>query len=203
MEFQELLQRRRMVRRYADRPVPPEVVERIVGVVRRAPSAGFSQGHRLVVVTDADSRREIGRLAGEEEYAAQGHGRWISAAPVLVVVGVREESYHERYRAPDKLHGGDEIEWPVPYWHVDAGALFMLLQLAALDEGLATGVCGVLAEGVADLKRLLGLPDDVQVVCVVTIGYEGDMPEAPSSRDTRRRLAVEELVAWERWDGER
>ena len=86
---------------------------------------------------------------------------WISVAPVHVVVGVREESYHERYRKPDKLVDGEEITWPAPYWYVDSGSLFMLLQLAALDEGLGTGVYGVRRRGRPALKALLGMPDDV------------------------------------------
>jgi nitroreductase len=187
-----------MVRAYADEPVAREAVERIVGTVRRAPSAGFSQGHRLIVVTEAETRRELARLAGEEEYAALGHERWISAAPVHVVVGVREESYHERYRAPDKVREGQEIGWPAPYWYVDAGALFMLLQLAALDEGLVTGVFGVLPEQVPELKALTDMPDDVHFVCVVTIGHPRPGAEnARSSRFTRARLPLETLVRWD------
>ena len=38
---------------------------------------------------------------------------------------------------PDKLSDGEEIDWPVPYWFVDAGAALMLVLLAAIDEGLA------------------------------------------------------------------
>src|SRR6478752_1280686 len=108
-----------MVRNYLPDPIDHETIERIVGVVRRAPSAGFSQGHRLVVVTDPHTRRELARLAGEEEYVASGMPPWISVAPVHVVVCVREESYHERYRKPDKLNDeGAEIGWPAPYWYV-------------------------------------------------------------------------------------
>ena len=109
---------------------------------------------------------------------------WISVAPVHVVVGVREESYHERYRKDDKLVDGEEITWPAPYWYVDSGSLFMLLQLAALDEGLGTGIYGVAGEDVAQLKALLRLPDDIHFVCVVTIG------KRPAQEDSSRaRLA--------------
>ena len=196
MEFRELLSRRRMVRAYSDEPVAPDAVDRIAGVVRRAPSAGFSQGHRLYVVTDGGVRGELARLAGEEEYAAAGHERWISAAPVHVVVGVREESYHERYRAADKLRDGEEIGWPAPYWYVDAGALFMLLQLAALDEGLVAGVFGVVPDDVPALKAAVGMPDDVHFVCVVTIGHPkpGADEAGQTSRLSRRRLPLDELV---------
>jgi FMN reductase [NAD(P)H] len=198
MEFRDLLRRRRMVRAYSDEPVERDALERIVKVVHRAPSGGFSQGHRLFVVTAPGTRAELARLAGEEEFVARGGGRWISAAPVHIVVGAREESYHERYRQPDKLRDGEEIGWPAPYWYVDAGALFMLLQLAALDEGLVTGVFGVLPEQVPELKALVGMPDDVHFVCVVTIGHrDPGAEEPPSSRFTRMRLPLDELVRWD------
>jgi FMN reductase [NAD(P)H] len=190
-----------MVRSYLPDPVDDDVVDRIVGVVRKAPSGGFSQGHRLVVVTDADTRRELARLAGEEEYVEMGMQPWISVAPVHVVVGAREASYHERYQKPDKLVDGAEITWPAPYWYVDSGSLFMLLQLAALDEGLGTGIYGVPGEDVPALKDLLGMPDDVHFVCVITIGKQPpDTDESPQiSRLSQARLPMEELVHRERW----
>jgi nitroreductase len=190
-----------MVRHYLPDAIPRETVERIVSVVRRAPSGGFSQGHRLVVVTGAATRAELARLAGEEEYVALGMEPWISVAPVHVFIGTREESYHERYREADKLREGEEIGWPAPYWYVDAGAAFMLVQLAALDEGLATGVFGVLPDKVPALKELLGVPDDVHFVCVLTIGLPAPVQNESErvSRLSRRRLALDELVRWERW----
>ena len=200
--FRDLLRQRRMTRSYLPDPIDRDVVERIVGVVRRAPSAGFSQGHRLFVVGDEGTRRELARLAGEDEYVALGMEPWISVAPVHVVVGVREESYHDRYRKPDKLNeAGDEIGWPAPYWYVDSGACFMLLQLAALDEGLGTGVYGVLPEEVPALKALVAMPDDVHFTCVVTIGKRP--PEIDESRLVSRlsqaRLPLDQVVSWERF----
>ena len=201
MELADLLKQRRMVRHYRPDPVPRETIERVVSVVRKAPSGGFSQGHRLVVVTEPETRRELARLAGEEEYVALGLEPWISVAPVHVFVGTREESYHERYRQPDKLRDGEEIGWPAPYWYVDAGAAFMLIQLAALDEGLATGVFGVLPAQVPAVKQLLGVPDDVHFVCVLTIGRPAPNPRESDqvSRLSQRRLPLDELVRWERW----
>ena len=110
----------------------------------------------------------------------------------------RETSYHERYQREDKLVDGREITWPAPYWYVDAGSLFMLLQLAALSEGLGTGVYGVPGEDVPALKELLGMPDDVHFVCVVTIGRPKPDPTegALVSRLTERRLPLGELVRW-------
>ena len=50
MDLRDILKRRRMVRHYTGEAIPRETLERIVATVRRAPSAGFSQGQRLLVV---------------------------------------------------------------------------------------------------------------------------------------------------------
>jgi FMN reductase [NAD(P)H] len=203
MDFQEVLSRRRAVRTYDSRPVPREVLERITNAaVVRAPSAGFSQGLRLVVVTDPATRKEIAVAAAEEELAAEGRPRWKADAPVHVVVLVREADYHERYRQQDKLEitGGREIDWPAPYWYVDAGAAAMALMFAAIDEGLATAIFGV--TDVPALKRALRVPDDVHFVAVVTMGYpaqDDTFPERAKSAFKQRRKPRSEVVRWERW----
>jgi FMN reductase [NAD(P)H] len=203
VDFREVLSRRRAVRTYDPRPVPRDVLERIANAaVVRAPSAGFSQGLRLVVVTDSAIRQEIAVAAAEEELATQGRPRWKADAPVHVVVLVREGDYHERYQQRDKLEvtGGTEIEWPAPYWYVDAGAAAMALMFAAIDEGLATAIFGV--TDVPALKRTLGIPDDVHFVAVVTMGYptaDDAFPEEAKSAFKQRRKPREEVVRWEKW----
>jgi nitroreductase len=203
LEFRDLLKRRRSVRTYDRRPVPREVLERITNAaVVRAPSAGFSQGLRLVVVTDAATRKEIAVAAAEEELAAQGRPRWKADAPVHVVVLVREADYHARYQKADKLAitGGTEIEWPAPYWYVDAGAAAMALMFAAIDEGLATAIFGV--TDVPALKRTLEIPDDVHFVAVVTMGFpaaDDTFPPEAKSAFNQRRKQRSEVVRWERW----
>ena len=203
MEFLDALTRRRSVRSYADRPVPREVLDRIANAaVVWAPSAGFSQGLRLVVVTDPETRRKIAVAAMEDELAARGRPRWKAAAPVHVVVLTREEDYHERYREQDKLEitGGRELAWPAPYWYVDAGAAAMILMLAAIDEGLDTAIFGV--TDLPALHETLGLPDDVLFVAVVTMGYPAEGADEPSSSASvfrRRRKEREQVVRWERW----
>jgi nitroreductase len=204
VDFQDVLKRRRSVRTYDPRPVPRELLERITNAaVVWAPSAGFSQGLRLVVVTDPAKRKEIAVAAAEEDLAAQGRPRWKADAPVHVVVLVSEADYHARYQQRDKLEitGGTEIEWPAPYWYVDAGAAAMALMFAAIDEGLATAIFGV--TDVPALKRTLGVPDDVHFVAVVTMGYpapDDSFPTAAKSAFKQRRKARTEVVRWERWD---
>ena len=193
MELEEILKRRRMVRAYEPDPIDRSTIERIVGTVRRAPSAGFSQGQRLVVVTDGDKRREVAELLD-----VRG---WVDVAPVLIVVGVRENDYHDRYRKPDKLVDDREIEWPIPYWHFDAGAAAMLILLAAIDEGYGAGLFGVPVETLPDFRAELGLPEDVELTCCITTGRAANEDDASalSSRLTRRRRVQDEIVRWERW----
>ena len=198
MEFRELLKRRRMVRHYEREPVPHDAIERIVSTVRRAPSGGFSQGQRLLVVDDPALLAQIAALEAD---GPQGTEPWLESAPVQVFVMTREADYHDRYRKPDKLQEGEEIEWPVPFWYVDAGAAMMLVLLAAIDEGLAAGVYGVPREDEQRLRRLLAIPDDLRVVAGVTLGRALPDPEWSklTSRATQRRRALDELVRWNRW----
>jgi FMN reductase [NAD(P)H] len=204
VDFRDVLTRRRSVRTYADRSVPRDVLERIANAaVVWAPSAGYSQGLRLVVVTDAEQRRLVATAASGGQRPPDARPSWAEVAPVHVVVLTREEDYHERYRQPDKLdEDGGEIEWPVPYWHVDAGKAAMLILLAAIDEGLAAGVFGVGGEGMTRVRDILGLPDDVALVEIITLGRPAadDPSDRLSSRGTRPRKPLDELVRWERWD---
>jgi nitroreductase len=201
MDLRDILKRRRMVRHYTGEAVPREKLERIVATVRRAPSAGFSQGQRLLVVDDA------GLLADLAALAAGGGGDdpelepWFPSAPAHVLVLTREADYHERYNREDKLHDGDEIEWPVPFWYVDAGATLMLVLLTAVDEGLSAGVYGVPVEQDPAWRALLGIPDDLRIVAGVTIGRGAPDPvwSSRTSRSTQRRRGLDELVRWNVW----
>jgi len=199
VEFADVLKRRRMVRSYTDEPVDREAVERIVARGRKAPSGGFSQGVRMVVVTEPDMRRRIAELAREPEYVKMGLEPWISRAPVHIVVAMREESYHERYRQPDKVdESGQEIEWRVPWWWVDAGKAMMLLLLAAIDEGLGAGLFGLLGDDNDRLRELLGMPGDLEIVGVVTVGHPGE-GDSGGSRKKFPWKPLEEVVRWEHW----
>ncbi len=196
MEFREVIRRRRMVRNYRDQPVDEATLLRIVEAGRRAPSAGFTQGQSFVLVTDAELRTSIAGLAGEDEYAARGYDRWVSRAPAHVVVCVSEAAYHARYREADKLDpDGSEIEWPVPFWWVDAGASMMAILLAAVDEGLAAGFLGV--HSIEGLKSLLGIPAEVSPIGIVTIGHPA--PDRRSASLARGWKPDQDVVHFERW----
>ena len=195
MEFLEVVRRRRMVRRYLPEGVPDPVLRRVVETARRGPSAGYSQGQSFVVVTDPGLRREIARLAGEGSYVAKGFQPWVSEAPALVIVCTSEQDYHDRYRATDKLGPGGELQWPVPFWYVDAGCSMMLLLLAAVDEGLAAGFLAL--KTYDGLRELLGIPTQVQPIGIVTIGKPA--PDRRSGSLDRGRRPAADVIHLDHW----
>ncbi|MBW3657022.1 MAG: nitroreductase family protein [Actinobacteria bacterium] len=197
MELSEVVARRRMVRNTTDEPVDPAAVRRILDLARRAPSAGFSQGQRFVVVTEEATRRRIAALADEPAYVAKGFDPWLSTAPVHVVPCADERAYRSRYAEDDKLGADAELSWPVPYWHVDAGASLMLLLLAVVEEGLAAGFAGV--HRLDGLAELLGIPAGVHPLGVVTIGHPA--PDRRSGSLARGWRDLDEVVSWGRWSG--
>lgn len=194
----ELLKQRRAVRSYTAEPVPREALERIARAARRGPNAGYSQGLRLLVV---DDRETIETLAGwQEDERSQG---WFRSAAAHILVLTREQDYHDRYTQPDKLAvtGGVEVIWPVPFWHVDAGAALMLVLLAALEEGLGAGVYGVQVEEDARWRELLGIPEELTIVTGVTVGHPAEDPDwdRATSAFSQRRRAHDEVVQWNHW----
>jgi nitroreductase len=199
--FYDLLKKRRMVRHYSGEPVPRETLERIVATVRRAPSAGFSQGQRILVVDDPELLARIAALGGDE-MQLEGVEPWFETAAAQIFVMTRESDYHERYQRDDKLQDGEEIEWPVPFWHVDAGAAMMLILVAAIEEGLAAAVYGIFGEDEQKLRDLLGIPTDFTLVAGVSMGHPLPDPgwSSKTSRATQRRRAVDELVRWNHWN---
>jgi nitroreductase len=196
MEFAEVVMKRRAVRRFEEAGVDREVIERIAGLAQRVPSAGFSQGQRLVVVTDPDRRREVARLCGEEAYDAMGFGPWISECAAQFVPCVSEAIYHRRYQEPDKVEeDGSEIAWPIPYWWVDVGATMQNVMLAAVDEGLASGFVGV--NDAAPLCAYLGIPDEFTPIGVMPVGRP--LPDMRSPSLKRGWVPFEQFAHWEAW----
>ena len=143
MEFADVVARRRMVRHFSAEPVDRVVLERIAATAQRTPSAGFSQGQRLVIVTEPERMRRVAAIAHEAEYVEMGLDPWLSECAAQFIPCVSEQVYRDRYDEPDKRPPGeDAIDWPVPYWWMDIGCTVMLILLAAVDEGLAAGFAG-------------------------------------------------------------
>ena len=198
MEFAEVVRRRRIVRHFAPDRIEREVLERIAATAQRAPSAGFSQGQRVVIVTEPARKRRLAELVGEAFYTERGFDPWISEAPALFVPSVSAKVYVDRYNEPDKRDPsappGTEDEWRVPYWWMDVGCTVMLILLAAVDEGLAAGFAGGDFDG---LRSELGLPDDFTPVGVIPVGRPLADKKSPSLKRGWRSL--DEFAHWESW----
>jgi len=201
MEFEEVLRRRRMVRHFSGEPVGDDSIERILAAALRAPSAGYSQGYALLVLTEAEDRARF----WASQRPTEGGGGWdpavraaIERAPVIVVALASKDIYLDRYAQPDKgWEDRDESRWPVPYWYVDAGFLCLLMLLAAVDEGLGALLFGLIPADIPAFRREFGVRDDHDPVGCVAIGHED--PAAPR-RDLRsRRRPAEELIHRHRW----
>lgn len=196
MEFRDTVLKRRMVRNFADRPVDPAIIDRILELTRHAPSAGFTQGQAFIVVTQPETRKAIADTCEEEEYVARGFAPFISKAPVLLIACTSEAAYHRRYQEADKVNeDGTEIVWPVPYWFMDIGCALMIALLAAIDEGLVTAFAG--SKDLDKLRSLMNIPPEVTPVGVIAVGYRA--PDIPSPSLQRGRKSDEEYIHRERW----
>ncbi|GAB3154965.1 hypothetical protein GCM10027290_50380 [Micromonospora sonneratiae] len=203
MEFSEVVRRRRMVRDYdPDRPVPPDVVDRLLDHAVRAPSAGFAQGWGfLVLETPADRERFWTATTPEEDSGSRGRGRWLAGmmrAPLIVVPHANRSTYLDRYAEPDKgWTDRDERRWPVPYWYVDTGFASLLMLLTAVDAGLGACFFGIPPQRVEPYREAFGVPGEFTPIGAITVGYRAPDNRSPSLR--RGRRPVEQVVRWGRW----
>jgi FMN reductase [NAD(P)H] len=197
VDFVDVVMKRRAVRRFEDGGVERDVIERIARLAQRTPSAGFSQGQRVLVVTEPARRREVARIYGEQEYAPV-FGPWVSECAAQFIPCVSEAIYHRRYQESDKVdEAGREIDWPIPYWWVDIGATMQNVMLAAVNEGLGCGFIGAGADGMGELKRYLEIPDEFTPIGVMPVGRPRADVRSPSLQ--RGWVPFEAFAHWDRW----
>jgi nitroreductase len=197
MEFADVVMKRRAVRRFEEGGVDRGVIERIARLAQRTPSAGFSQGQRLIVVREPEQRRQVAQIYGEDP-DDELSGPWISECAAQFIPCVSEEIYHRRYQEADKIdEEGREIDWPIPYWWVDIGATMQNVMLAAVAEGLGCGFAGGPAESIAELKAHLAIPDEFWPIGVMPVGKPLRDVRSPSLK--RGWVPFEDFARWERW----
>jgi nitroreductase len=190
MEFQEVVQRRHMVRTFTGEPVPEESLERILANAVRGPSAGFSQGQAFLVLT-GDDLPEFWAVAGD---AVASSAR---TAPLVIVPLSCKRAYLDRYALPDKgWTDRDEERWPVPFWHIDTGMAALLILQTVVDENLGAVYFGIIPKAVPRFRATFGVPDDHEPIGAIAIGYDAE-PTPRNLRSRRRPLA--EMVRYGHW----
>ncbi len=162
MEFSELVAKRQSVRDYdPSRPVPREVLVRILEAGRLAPSAANLQPWKFIII---ESEPELKRVR-----AAYQRG-WFHRAPqILAVSGSKEACWK---RASD---GYSSLE-------TDLAIAMDHLILAAANEGIAT--CWIAAFDPIVLREALELKEDEEVFAITPLGYP---PSAYSTNQQKQR----------------
>ena len=197
MEFSEVLRRRRMIRSYqADRQVPDDALDAILEAALRAPSAGFTQGVSLLVLS-SDAERET-----FWQTAAQPDSSWLRGmrtAPLLVLVWTSEDAYLDRYAEPDKgWTDRDPARWSAPYWFVDAGMASMAALLSAVDHHLGACFFGIPVHRIAAVREAFGVPPSQLSAGVISVGYPARAP-AIGSPTRRPRKSLSESIHRGTW----
>lgn len=164
----ELAQKRHSVRNYEPRQVEDDKLQYILEVARMAPSAVNYQPWKLYVVRDAVTLAALHKVY---------HREWFATAPCCIVVcGNHLESWHR---------GSDGKD----HCNIDVGIVTQHLALAAAEQGL--GSCWVCNFDVEACAELLQLPDGVEPMVLLPIGYA-----AEGGKHEKSRKSLDEIVKW-------
>ena len=191
MQFADCVRSRKMVRAFRKAPVDSQLLDRIVDLASRAPSAGKTQGWHLLVLRDEQTAK-FWDLSLPQEKRPSFRWQHLLDSPVIGLVFADPHAYLERYSEPDKAKTklGDEVSaWPTPYWTVDASFATMQLLLAAHDAGLCALFFGVF-NGEEKLRREFKVPEQMQLIGAVAIGWpksENLTDQGASAKRPRRK----------------
>ncbi len=157
MDFFELVYKRESVRKYRDKPVNKEDIERIMESCRMAPSACNSQPWRFVVVTDPELKDKV---AGASYSTVMRFNRFASRAPVIIALVAEPPNWLSKI--------GSSIKDKDLYL-MDIGIVADHLCLQAAELGLGTCMLGWFDE--AKVRRLLNIPEEKRIPLLITLGY--------------------------------
>ncbi|SHE46739.1 Nitroreductase [Caldanaerobius fijiensis DSM 17918] len=167
VEFYDVVEKRRSIRKYINKPIPEDTIKKVLNAARLAPSWANKQCWRFVVVSDPELRLKLGEVMKNNPNKS-----CYEDAPIDIVICARRED--------SGIHDGKE------YFMFDVGLAMENLVLAAAQEGLGTCIIGWF-DG-APIKKLLGIPEQYEVVAVTPLGYPAETPNA------RLRKPLDEIV---------
>ena len=188
---------RGLVRRYDNaRPVPAEVVERLLAAAVRAPSAGFSQGWGFLVLDTAEDVSRFRDAVTPKTDADKWFGAQVRA-PLIIVPHSNKDTYLDNYARPEKgLTDRSEAWWPAPYWDIDTGFAALLILLAAVDEGLGACFFGIPKERIDPYRDSFGVPPSFRPIGAISIGY----PDEPPRDFSAGRRPLSDVVHRGHWN---
>ena len=165
MEYSELIKNRESVRNYdPDRPVPGEIIGKILDAGRSAPSACNYQPWKFLVISSPPMLDKVHQCYRKE---------WFANAPhILVIVGLKDHAWVRSYDGYNSL----ETDVAIAMTHII---------LAATNEGV--GTCWIAAFDPEVLRKALDLNDNQVVYCITPLGYPRSGYKKPAPR-TRKSL---------------
>ena len=188
-----------MVRAFTPETIDPRVVDGLIDLARRAPSAGNSQGWAFVVLEGATQTDRYWDVTLPPERRVDFRWPGLVAAPVLIGALVRPDAWVDRYAEPDKAsagRGGSGQEWPVPFWWVDAGMAVEHLLLGVVEAGLGACFFGLFDHEEAVLAAL-GVPAGWRAVGAVALGHPA--PDRPGRSQGRGRRPLGDILHRGAW----
>jgi len=156
----EAIRTRRSIRKYLDKPLPRELVTKVIDAGRYAPSSGNLQNWKFILVEKPHLRNAIADACLQQW--------WIASAPHLIVI-VGENDKAKRFY-------GDRGERLYTVQNAASAATCMIL--AAHSIGL--GACWVGAFDEQKVAKLLFVPEENRVQAVITLGYPDEHPPEPA-----------------------
>ena len=172
MDVMEAIKKRYSVRSYQDQAVEKEKLDSILEAARLAPSASNRQEWRFIVVRDKDIRQRLMQAAKDQAFVGQ--------APVVIACCAKTDSH--------VMTCGQQC------YPIDVAIAIEHMALKATEEGLGTCWIGAFYED--KVKEILGIPQDIRIVALLTLGYPVKL--RPSPKD---RLRLKEIVMYEKWHG--
>lgn len=197
---------RRDIRRFRTDPLPDELVRRLLEAAHCAPSVGLMQPWRFIVIRDEQTKAAMQALAQRERLVQAGHFNERTRAFLdLKIEGIRDAPVSiciccDRGSEDDEVLGRHTIRDTDIY---SSCLAIENLWLAARAEGVGVGWVSFYRE--ADLRALLGLPDQVVPVAWLCLGYPDERPTRPGleAAGWLQRRPLDDLVHSERWVQER
>lgn len=181
MDTLQCIKTRRSIRRFTEQPVSREVLAELMEAVRWAPSWSNTQCWEVIVVQNPETCERLAGLTSDKNPATQG----ILQAPVVLVFCARRGISGMKNQQP-RTNKGD-------WFMFDMGIACQQFCLAAHSLGLGTVHVGSFNHREVDL--LLGLPEDIESVEIIPLGYPAIHPPTSS------RKPVDAFVHFEFYGG--